>query len=1062
MKTTGIAKGFKMVEVNLLKHPICFTYPSRVAMSAWMGHVPFAMYIVDVLRPKAIVELGTHYGISYCAFCQAVRELGLDTRCYAIDTWQGDAQAGFYGPEVLMDLEEHHNPLYGGFSRLIQSTFDEALDYFGNHTFDLLHIDGFHTYEAVKQDLEKWLPKMTDRGVVLFHDINVREREFGVWRFWEELKLKYPSFEFVHSHGLGVLGVGKDYPDELRALFNCPEHEAIKVRSFFSHLGARLEAAQEVQTLRPAAKELPNLQRQKQDLEEQLGQLNARVSEAQHQVASLTQNVQARDAQIHERQEQVIALTKQLEDLSQLVSEKEGLALEATKQSSLSLEKIDVLTRQLEEVRQLVSEKNAIVHEKDELLRENERRIGENLSELERLSQQIDQLTGQTRKQDALLGDRNVQLQARIRQAEEKQVQMQEQARQLERLTQELEQRNLKLQLVGVQLREVELRARAKEKELADLQDSFQATIDDFSNSGSYRLGRALTFPVRVMKRYFVSNGSEPASVSKGIDRVEDVFSALEPKNEAGTQERHSLIDSLNVAQAAAKATEIEAFPGFTQVLFDADWYVDQNQDVAQSGVDPLQHYLRLGAKEGRSPHPLFDPKFYLKTYPDAAIDGRNPLHHYLTRGWKRGYKPNPKFDPLFYVTMYPDIAEAGVEPLTHFVTEGLREGRAGCSEDISLEPFEAGFEIPRTPITDNSAFESDIKAIAFYLPQFHPIPENDTWWGTGFTEWTNVRRARPQFKDHHQPHVPSILDYYDLREPAVLEKQIQLARDYGIYGFCFYYYWFAGKVLLDLPVRRMLETGKPDSPFCICWANENWTRRWDGRESEILIAQQHSPDDDLAFLRNVQRMLLHKNYIRVDGKPLLVVYQPTLLPDAQATAARWRDYFRAQGYGSLFLATMQTFSDTTPPGEYGFDAVIQFPPHQNSGPVNCMVEEMDESFAGQIYDYNRTKWRYIDGLRELNSSRNIYPGVMPSWDNTARRLSKSSIWINASPESYYDWLVQVSNFLRRNRAQDDRLVFINAWNEWAEGCHLEPDQRLGHAWLNATRIALQSERDAS
>ena len=764
------------------------------------------------------------------------------------------------------------------------------------------------------------------------------------------------------------------------------------------------------------------------------------------------------------------------------------------------------LEKRLAESARESSESQAMYEEK------LERQSSENQSQIAQLSQQIEEITLQTKKQDALLSDSNVQLQEksrevkersreaelrtreveqrtrevkertrevelrtrevrertrevelRTREVEEKQRQTEEQARQLEALTQELEQKDLKLQFAGWQLREVDQRVQAKRRELANLQEIFQATLDDFSNSGSYRLGRALTSPLRAVKKYvFAANGSDPSDVSKHIGLLSDVSDTLERKNEDDTQERRTLTNSLDFAAPVGKAPEIEPFPGSPDVLFDVDWYVSQNLDVAKAGVDPLQHYLELGAKEGRSPHPLFDPKFYLKTYPDAAIDGRNPLHHYLTEGWKKGYKPNPKFDPLFYVTMYPDIAEAGVEPLTHFVSEGLREGRAGCSEDISLVAFEADFEIPRTPLSDNTAFESDIKAIAFYLPQFHPIPENDSWWGHGFTEWTNVRRGQPQFKDHYQPHVPSILDYYDLREPDVLEKQVKLARDHGISGFCFYYYWFAGKILLDLPIRRMLETGKPDFPFCICWANENWTRRWDGRENDILIAQQHSPEDDIAFLRNIQSILLHKNYIRVDGKPLLIVYQPTLLPDAHATAARWRDYFRAEGHGSLFLATMQTFSDTTPPSEYGFDAVIQFPPHHHSWPVNCTVEDLDKSFAGHVQDYNRTKWRYIDELGELNSSRNIYPGVMPSWDNTARRQNKSSIWVNASPESYYDWLFQVSNFLRRNRPPDDRLVFINAWNEWAEGCHLEPDQRLGHAWLNATRMALQSERSAS
>ena len=245
-----------MTNFNPLEHPICLTFPSRVASTAWMGHVPFAMFLVDVLRPEAVAELGTFYGVSYCTFCQAIKELGVKARCYAIDTWEGDAQTGFYGSEVLEELKAHHDPLYGGFSQLIQSTFDEALKYFPDQTFDLLHIDGFHTYDAVRSDFKKWLPKMTDRGVILFHDINVRERDFGVWRLWGELKLKYPHFEFVHSYGLGVLAVGRDYPAGLKSLFECSAEEAAQIRHFFSQLGTRLEAAQESQTLRQTVRVL--------------------------------------------------------------------------------------------------------------------------------------------------------------------------------------------------------------------------------------------------------------------------------------------------------------------------------------------------------------------------------------------------------------------------------------------------------------------------------------------------------------------------------------------------------------------------------------------------------------------------------------------------------------------------------------------------------------------------------------------------------------------------------------------------------------------------------------
>jgi hypothetical protein len=243
-----------MYNFNLFNHPICFTYPLRVAPSAWVKHVPFAMFLIDILRPKTVVELGTYYGVSYCAFCQAVKELKIDTQCYAIDTWQGDIHAGSYGPEVLEDLQIHHDPLYSSFSRLIQSTFDEALDHFGYGSIDLLHIDGFHTYESVMHDFQSWLPKMSSRGVILFHDINVRERGFGVWKLWEKLKLEYKSFELRHEHGLGLLAVGQLYSEPLQQLLTSSDNEAVLIRDFFYQLGVRIENV-EVQTLRRIVRE---------------------------------------------------------------------------------------------------------------------------------------------------------------------------------------------------------------------------------------------------------------------------------------------------------------------------------------------------------------------------------------------------------------------------------------------------------------------------------------------------------------------------------------------------------------------------------------------------------------------------------------------------------------------------------------------------------------------------------------------------------------------------------------------------------------------------------------
>lgn len=230
-----------MSEFNLLEHPICLSIPRRkVPFLSWRQHVPFAMLLMDVLRPRTLVELGVHYGDSYCAFCQAAAELRLETSCYGVDTWKGDPHASFYGPEVLADLTAHHDPLYGNFSRLIQNTFDEAVRHFSDGDIDLLHIDGYHTYEAVKHDFETWLPKMSSRGIILFHDITVRQEDFGVWKLWDELGSRYPHFGFHHCNGLGIVAVGATPPPELSWLFEANEKTAAAIQGFFFCLGDRL------------------------------------------------------------------------------------------------------------------------------------------------------------------------------------------------------------------------------------------------------------------------------------------------------------------------------------------------------------------------------------------------------------------------------------------------------------------------------------------------------------------------------------------------------------------------------------------------------------------------------------------------------------------------------------------------------------------------------------------------------------------------------------------------------------------------------------------------------
>jgi lipopolysaccharide biosynthesis protein len=342
---------------------------------------------------------------------------------------------------------------------------------------------------------------------------------------------------------------------------------------------------------------------------------------------------------------------------------------------------------------------------------------------------------------------------------------------------------------------------------------------------------------------------------------------------------------------------------------------------------------------------------------------------------------------------------------------------------------------------------------VAFYLPQFHPIAENDEWWGKGFTEWRNVTRALPQFEGHAQPRLPADLGYYDLRNAQTLRAQAALARAYGLGAFCFYFYWFDGKTLLEAPLRQWLTDTSLDFPFCLCWANENWTRRWDGRPGDTLVAQRHGPDDDIAFIEYVAGYLKDARYLRVDNKPVLLVYRPGLLPDARATAQRWRRWCADNGIGEIFIAYVQGFERPTP-SDIGFDAAVEFPPNLST-PSDLTADQhlLNPYYEGQVLDWREVAAEYA--AKPLPDYP-TFPGVNCGWDNEPRRSGSGRTFLHASPRVYREWLQRTIEHRLAPVAPAHRLVFINAWNEWAEGAVLEPDTRLGHAWLQATRDALR------
>lgn len=373
-----------------------------------------------------------------------------------------------------------------------------------------------------------------------------------------------------------------------------------------------------------------------------------------------------------------------------------------------------------------------------------------------------------------------------------------------------------------------------------------------------------------------------------------------------------------------------------------------------------------------------------------------------------------------------------------------------------------------------DAAPDPDLRAIAFYLPQYHPIPENDGFWGPGFTEWRNVVRARARFPGHEQPHLPADLGFYDLRLPEVRAAQAALARDAGLHGFCYYHYWFGGKRLLHRPFDEVLRSGEPDFPFMLCWANENWTRAWDGGARELLLQQTYSDADTVAHARHLAPAFADSRYIRVNGRPAFAVYNADDIPCPERWCALFRKTVAALGV-EPYLIRVERYLDRnqSPPTALGFDAALEFQPFSRNFMRWLRTRpDLKAHPARRVGNGLRRAWRRVQPWRHFDRHHDMaafaafdarqpapgytcFPGVTPSWDNSARRPpGKAIIFHGSQPQLFTDWIgAKRRGFTPPSR--DENLLFVNAWNEWAEGCHLEPCLRHGRNWLKALEAGL-------
>ena len=677
----------------------------------WVQHTPFAFYLIEMLKPDIFVELGTHSGNSYFSFCQAVYELKISTKCYAVDTWEGDEHASFYSAAVYERVKKINNQHFSQISYLLKMTFDNALEYFNDSSIDLLHIDGLHTYDAVKHDFESWLPKMSSKGIVVMHDTNVRERDFGVWRLFEEIKNKYPSFEFLHGHGLGIVCVGKNIPSEFLNFVDTAKKDPF-IQQFFATLGNRILAIQE-----------------KEDVREEMLSLKRGIRQSEKEVEKNAKQIEALKVYVENRKEKIAALELSLAKNKEIIVKKnEKIStleekLYAFRESNAKRnEKILTLEAKVNEYKESNAKRNERILKLEDKLAEYKEIITKRNDQVSNLEKKYSELKEEIAKRN----NRIVLLEEKLYEKSELIVKKNEKISYQEIKIQEfLKTLHIKNDLIA-SIKENQV----KQKLLIDQKDEKIQNLNDKLNNLNELLNSEKSIKEKIEiervklneKLVGVSNRLNDLNVEikqhkelakKRNEKIQEYKEVVERRNKKiiflnRKIEEHRVVNKKLSTKIHAKDKEVRSILNskswrltkplrliskiIRKIVFSYSFIVKLFLYSITFQIEKLRlelrilRYIKIIRKSM-----LFDSDWYLKQNPDIAISGINPIKHFVRRGVFEGRNPSPKFNTKAYLEYYDDVAQSGVNPLVHFILYGRSEGRKAfdCmkNEDRQMEP---------------------------------------------------------------------------------------------------------------------------------------------------------------------------------------------------------------------------------------------------------------------------------------------------------------------------------------------------------------------------------------